>query len=137
MYGLKQAAVLAYIQLSKYLKQAGYKLVLGSAGLWVNHTSRTPFYLCVIKFGLKYYIKQEATDFLQMWGKHYKYTVDWKGHHFCGLTLDWNYEKGLVDVSVLNYVRDTLKRLNHVLKVFPQYSPHNYAPIAYAKPNTQ
>ena len=95
MYGLKQAAVLAYIQLSKYLKQAGYKPVLGSVGLWVHHTNRTSFCLCVDDFGLKYYTNQEATDFLQMLGKHYTYTVDWTGHNFCGLTLDWNYKKGL------------------------------------------
>ena len=93
--------------------------------------------MCVDDFELKYYTKQEATDFLQMLGKHYTYTVDWTGHNFCGLTLDWNYEKGFVDVSMPNYVRDTLKRLKHVPKVFPQYSPHKYAPIVYGKPNTQ
>ena len=35
------------------------------------------------------------------------------------------------------YVKETLKRFQHVPKVYPQYSPHKHIPIIYGKKNTQ
>ena len=35
------------------------------------------------------------------------------------------------------YVKETLKRLQHVPEVYPQYSPHKHIPIVYGKKNTQ
>ena len=34
MYGLKQAAILAYTQVSTLLKKAGYQPIIGSLGMW-------------------------------------------------------------------------------------------------------
>ena len=38
MYGLKEAAVLAYDQLSTFLDQYGYSHIPGTAGLWTHST---------------------------------------------------------------------------------------------------
>lgn len=56
--------------------------------------------------------------------KKYQGTVDYEGENYCGLTFDWNYEKEYVDLSMPHYVQNVLKRLVHVKKVYPQYSPH-------------
>ena len=43
MYGLKQAAVLAYNQLKTNLKPAGYTPIIGTVGMWQHDTRRTKF----------------------------------------------------------------------------------------------
>lgn len=70
-------------------------------------------------------------------GKNYKYTVDWSGSDFCGLHFDWNYSQGYVDVSMPNYVKNTLAKLNHVPIKYPQYSPHQHIPFKFGKPGTR
>ena len=137
MYGLKQAAILAYNKLSNHLKTAGYKPITGSNGMWKHTTNSITFCLCVDDFGVKYHTKDDMHNFLNMLGKHYDYTVDWTGRNFCGMTMDWHYHEGYVDVSMPNYVSEALKKLQHVPQTYPQYSPHKYIAIQYGKSNTQ
>ena len=54
MYGLKQASVLAYKYLSKFLTAADYTPIIGTSGLWCHKTKPTIFCLCVDDFGIKY-----------------------------------------------------------------------------------
>ena len=88
MYGLKQAALLAYKQLVSFLKPAGYKPISTSVGMWKHETRKTIFCLCVDDFGIKYYNLQDANHLLDTLKKHYTVTTDWEGKHFCGLTFD-------------------------------------------------
>ena len=55
MYGLKQAAILAYETVTKLLTAAGYELIPGSTGLWKHNSNNIMFALCVDDFGVKYY----------------------------------------------------------------------------------
>ena len=45
---------------------------------------------------------------------------DWQGKLYCGITLDWNYEKGYVDTSMPNYVAKQLIRYRHKAPKRPQ-----------------
>ena len=45
MYGLKQAAVLAYNQLANHLKDNNYKQIIGSMGMWKHETKNITFCL--------------------------------------------------------------------------------------------
>ena len=137
MYGLKQAAILAYDNLKTNLQPFGYSPVVGTVGLWKHATRPTTFCLCVDDFGIKYTSKSDAQHLLDAIGSSYKYTCDWSGSNYCGLTLDWHYDLGYVDVSMPGYVQKTLLRLRHVPKVYPQYSPHACVPIVYATKNTR
>ena len=133
MYGLIQAAILAYKQLSERLQAAGYIHIIVSTGMWKHETRQTIFCLCVDDFGVKYFSDSDAKHLLQTLGKDYQYTVDWSGRNFCGLTFDWNYKEGYVDVSMPGYISDALKKLQHDKKPKPQYSPHEHFPINYGK----
>ena len=64
MYGLKQAAILAYDNLQKNLKPFGYAPVIGTVGIWQHETRPTTFCLCVDDFGIKYNTTQEAQHLL-------------------------------------------------------------------------
>ena len=88
MYGLKQAAILAYKNLQDNIKPFGYAPVLGTVRVWQHETRPTTFCLCVDDFGIKYHTKNDAQHLLDAIGKSYKYTTDWTGSNYCGLTLD-------------------------------------------------
>ena len=55
MYGLKQAAILAYKLLLKRLAQKGYHPIPLTDGLFKHTTRRTIFALCIDDFGIKYH----------------------------------------------------------------------------------
>ena len=137
MYGLKQAAILAYDHLRNSLAPFGYKPVPGTVGLWEHDTRPTKFCVCVDDFGIKYWSKDDRDHLLNSIGHTFKYTTDLEGKNYCGLTFDWNYDLGYVDISMPNYVTKCLKRLQHVPSVSPQYSPHTHVPIAYGKKGTR
>ena len=137
MYGLKQAALLAYNNLKENLRPHGYAPVPGTIGLWKHDKRNIHFCLCVDDFGIKYFNKADAQHLLQCLDQHYRYTTDWTGSNYCGLAIDWNYDKGYVDISMPGYVSKSLERLQHKPTVHPQYSPHKCAPIQYGQKGTQ
>ena len=137
MYGLKQAAILAYDFIKKNLAPFGYKPIPGTVGLWKHDTRRTIFCLCVDDFGIKYFSKDDANHLLNALGQSYKYTTDWEGKNYCGLTIDWNYQQKYVDISMPGYVTKALKRLHHIPTVHPQYSPAQHIPIVYGVKGTR
>ena len=57
MYGLKQAAILAYNNLIFNLKQDGYFPILHTDSYWQHEKYPTIFCLCVDNFGVKYFHK--------------------------------------------------------------------------------
>ena len=124
MYGLKQAAILAYKQLVSHLKPFGYSPVPHSLSLWTHVTRKTKFCLCVDDFGVKYYTKEDAHHLINALKQGYPTSVDWEGKNYCGYTFDWNYEKGYVDVSMPTYIPKMLKKFNHSVPTKPQRAPH-------------
>ena len=53
MYGLKQAACLAYDDLVHHLQQFGYSPDKNCSNIWSHKTRKTKFFLCVDDFGVK------------------------------------------------------------------------------------
>ena len=85
MYGLKQAAVLAYQHIKRALEPHGYYPVVGTTEMWRHKTCNIAFCLCVDDFGIKYFSKFNALHLLQHLGTKYDYTTDLSGTNFCGL----------------------------------------------------
>ena len=87
MYGLKQAAILAYNKLVKHLKPYRYSPIPFSLSLW-THTSRpTSFCLCVDDFGVKYFSQEDADHLIKSLRAAFKVIVDWKVENYYGRTL--------------------------------------------------
>ena len=129
MYGLKQAAILAYENLKQNLAQDRYKPVGGTVGMWQHKTHPTKCCVCVDDFGIKYFSKDNTQHLLTSFKKDYKVTTDWDGQKYCGLTFNWQYKLGYVDFSMPGYVYVSLKQLGHTPKRFPRYSLHAHQPI--------
>ena len=132
MYGLKQAAILAYKNLSKLLIGAGYIPIATSQGMWKHSTRKTLFCLCIDDFGVKYHTKDDLLHLKNTIEQHYTCNVDWSGKNYLGLTLEWNYERQYVDIGMPDYIPHSLERLGYKPDVYPQYSPHPYVPINYS-----
>ena len=64
-------------------------------------------------FGVKYFNEAYAQHLIDTLDAHYDITVDWTGRNYCGLTLDWHYSDGYVDVSMPGYVLDALEQFQH------------------------
>ena len=116
MYGLKSAAILAYNNLKKNLEPYGYYPIEGTVGMWRHKTRKTRFCVCVDDFGIKYFNKNDIDHLLDALNNSYNYTIDWECNNYCGLSFDWNYNEGWVDISMPTYITKALKRL--------QYKPH-------------
>jgi hypothetical protein len=120
-----------------FLNTYGYKHVPGTAGLWTHDIRMTAFCLCVDDIALKYHTKDDLDHFLSALGNHYKLHMDLEGRNYMGLTMDWHYDEGYVDVSMPGYIPKLLKRLQHPTPSKPQYSPHDHYPIKFPKKGEQ
>ena len=125
MYGFKQAAaILAYKLLVKRLEQDDYIPIPLTNGLFKHRTCRTTFALCVDNFGVKYNSEEDLIHLIQMLKKNYDILIDRTGKNYCGLTFEWHYKEGFVDVSMPMYVQKALKKFLHPTPQRPQYAPH-------------
>ena len=113
MYGFPQAGILAYKKLKNYLGQHGFKPTKYTPGLWTHNTILITFSLVVDDFGIKYTHKKDILNFINILQQEYTITKDWSGTKYIGLTLEWNYKRGYVDLSMPGYIERALKRFAH------------------------
>jgi hypothetical protein len=131
MYGLPEAGILANKLLKKRLLKSGYYECQYTPGLYKHVWRPIMFSLIVDDFGVKCQGIQHAKHLKAELEKHYEVSVDWEGKLFCGITLDWNYKMGHVDLSVPGYVERKLIKYGHPKPARPQHSPYQAAPIEY------
>ena len=93
MYGLPQTGLLAQQLLEKRLEKHGYTQSKQTPGLWKHESRPICFSLVVDNSGMKYVGEAHANHLIQALKKTYSISEDWKGHKYCGLSLDWDYKK--------------------------------------------
>jgi hypothetical protein len=127
MYGLPQAGLLANELLEKRFNKHGYrqsKLVLE---LWKHNTRPIEFTLVVNDFGVKYVGEGHAHHLKNALKEHYKLTCDWTGKQYIGITLDWDYKKRHIHLSMPNYVQKALIQFKHKAGKL-QHAPYQSTP---------
>ena len=135
MYGLPQSGLLANQLLEKRLNKHGYfqsKLV---PGLWTHKTQPIQFTLVVDDFGVKYVGKEHALHLKAVLEEHYAITEDWTGGRYIGLTLDWDYARGQVHLSMPGYVAKALKQFQYVWDGKRQDAPIPVCPYSMERNN--
>ena len=115
IYGLPQAGILANKLLKKRMRPEGYYEVAHTPGLWKHVTRPISFILVVNDFGVKYTRDEHAHCLIKALQKNYKLSIDWTGSLYCGISLDWNYDKGYVDIAMPGYVKKLLIRYKHIM----------------------
>ena len=131
IYGLPQAGILANKLLRKRLAPHGYFEVAHTPGLWKHITRPIEFSLVVDDFGVKYVGKEHADHLLNVLHKYYSTTIDWTGSLYCGITLQWNYRKRYVDISMPGYIDKVRQRFDHKTPPKPQHSPFKLQPCKF------
>ena len=66
VYGLKQAARLAYDDFKKHLKEFGYSPDPLAQNIWTHTTRQTKFCLCVDNFGVQFFNKKDAEHLIHV-----------------------------------------------------------------------
>jgi endonuclease I len=63
--------------------------------------------------GVKYSGREHAEHLIECIKKNYNISSDWKGSAYCGLTLEWDYKKRTVDLSMPGYIKEALHKYQH------------------------
>ncbi len=126
MYGLPQAGILANQLLTKRLAPHGYEQCRHTPGLWRHKWRPILFSLVVDDFGIKYVGKQHADHLIHAIEQDYEFSKDWAGQLYCGITLNWDYTKRTVDLSMPGYVQATLHKYQHISPTQAQHAPHTW-----------
>ena len=125
MYGLPQAGILAEQQLTRFLATYGYAPVRHTPGLWRHKWRPISFCLVVDDFGVKYIGKEHADHLIQCLRNHYQEVdIDWDGKRFCGVHLEWDYDKRTCSLSMPGYVTTALHKFQHPKPNKAQDSPY-------------
>ena len=58
---------------------------------------------------------EDAHHLINTIRRYFKLSIDWEGQNYLGLTLDWNYNKKYVDISMPGYIPTALQKFqqNH------------------------
>ena len=88
------------------------------------------FTLVVDDFGVKYVGEEHAQHLKNTLEENYTVTTEWEGTRYIGITLDWDYKRRQVHLSMPNYVKKALKQFQHKLKK-RQHQPFPSAKIIY------
>jgi hypothetical protein len=116
--------------LKKRLNKHGYQQSKLVPGLWKHDTRPIQFTLAVNDFGVKYVGEEHAQHLKNMLKQHYKLTCDWTGTRYIRITLDSDYNKQQVYLSMPNYMKKALKQFQHIAGKL-QHSPYPSIPIQY------
>ena len=131
MYGLPHAGLMAQQLLEKRLNEADYFQSTLVPGLWKHKWRPITFTLVVDDFGVKYVGEEHARHLMSTLKEHYDIEDDWKGNKYIGLTLDWDYDRREVHVSMPGYIGKARKEFGHVAPARRQDSPYPVVPIKY------
>jgi hypothetical protein len=130
MYGLLQSGLLANELLEKPLNKRGYHQSKLVPGLWSHKWRPVQFTLVVDDFGVKYVGEEHALHLKQTLEENYKVTLKWDGQRYIGITLDWDYKRRQVHLSMPGYIKKALKQFKHERRKL-QHQPYPSAIIKY------
>ncbi len=133
-YHLKVFVILPSTYPKNYHPTSNQRLILSLfqliPSLWKHDTRPVQFTLVVDNFGVKYFDEEHANHLKWVLEEHYTLTCDWTGARYIGITLDWNYAKHQVHLSMPKYVTNALNQFQHNAKKC-QYAPYPCVPIQY------
>jgi hypothetical protein len=128
---LPQAGILANELLQRNLAKDGYRPTTHTHVLLTHDTRPISFSLVVNDFGVKYVGREHAEHLMTCIKKNYNISSNWNGTAYCGLTLDWDYKKRTVDLSMPGYIKAALHKYQHPAPALPEHAPHTWNPPIY------
>ena len=68
--------------------------------------------------------KQHADHLIAAIEENYDFAKDWVGKPYCGISIKWDYARGVVDLSMPNYIHSALHKFQHPAPICAQHAPH-------------
>ena len=134
-YGVPQSVKLANDLLQTRLEDAQYYEKATTMGLLRHKWRSIQFVIIVENFGLEYVRKQDADHLSSVLKNHHYIYRYWEGNKFAGIDLYWNFATKNCDrtccLSIKNYIKTLLVKLNHPMPSKPQLSPHKCREVKY------
>ena len=119
MYALPYAGLISQELLEKILEEHGYTQSQMKPGLWSHKWRTIQFTLIVDDFWVKYIRDEHAEHLISVVKKYYELTHDLnkekQGTIYCRVTMDWDYDKRELHLSMPLYVTKDLQRFKHEL----------------------
>jgi hypothetical protein len=131
MYGLKQAGLLANQLFHTRLAPFGYYPARHTPGIWLHKTRPISFTLFVDDFTVKYVGKHHAEHLRNSLLRTYELTTDWAATVYSDMTLKWDCNKHICDISMPGYVSNVLSKFQHDPPKHPQHTPSRYVTPVY------
>ena len=135
MYGIPQSGHIAHDALLKHLEPYGYRPSSKTTGLWMHASRPINFTLVLHNFGVTCLIKEYTLYLKESIEDKYEVTTDWEVKLTIGISLEWDYEKGMVQIPIPGYVRAALHSFQHKKHKRPQDSPYPWTQPIYGKNN--
>ena len=138
MYGLPHAGIIDQKLIEERLEKHGYLQSDKTTGFWKHDTQPISFTVIVDDFGVKYVGKKHANYLISVLKKYYTVAEYWAGEKYGCTTLDWDYTKRQVHLSMPENVKNFLTLFQHMLQKLTN-QPHKHtipvfgATIQYAK----
>ena len=107
-YGIPQVRQIAHDALVKHLEPYGYQPSSKTSGLWKQNSQSINVSLVVDDFGAKYLGKEHASHMKAALETKYKVTTYWEGKLYIEIALNWDYDKGMVQLYIPIYKRAVL-----------------------------
>eukprot|EP00957_Ditylum_brightwellii_P024407 1842761-Ditylum_brightwellii.AAC.1 len=106
---------------------------LPQAGLWKHDTRPVTFTLVVGDFGIKFVGNEHIHHFIKVLKQYYTIEIDWTGLRYCGISLEWDYSKRILDINMHEYIAEQIIKYAHPKPKKPQHSPFKAPPPAFGR----
>eukprot|EP00957_Ditylum_brightwellii_P103365 7877076-Ditylum_brightwellii.AAC.1 len=113
MYGLPQAGKIVNMLLKQRLANHGYHEVKHTPGLWKHDTRPVTFTLVVNDFRIKFVGNKHINYLIKVLKQYYTIEIDWTRLHYCGISLDWDYSKRILDINMHKYIAEQIIKYAH------------------------
>ena len=133
MYALKQAGQLANDHLQIHLAKSDYIRAGITPGLFHHITKKIVFSRVIDDFGVKWEDRADLDHLITCLRKLYEVDVKIEDNLYIGITLDWRYEDGYVDLSMPGYIEKVLKRFDIAEVLRPVLAPHAWNAPMYGQ----
>jgi hypothetical protein len=77
------------------------------------HNGTNIFHLSHQQFWSKYIGRKHVDHLIACIKKKYELTKDWIGGLYCGIKLNWDYDKKTLDISMPGYIKKLLLKYKH------------------------
>jgi hypothetical protein len=131
MCGLPQFGILAFNQLKNHLSKHDYAPCTHTPGLWTHSTRDITFSLVVDDLGITYTNLDDTIHLLAALEELYTVRTDWTGSLYLAMTLNWDYTRSTVNITMPGYVAKALERFQHTPHRRAEHSPHAWSTPIY------